>query len=69
MAGNDRPKSFASSFTHASQKSGPPPTMYLGPTRAAPPIGGTPSHQLWTAYSGPVLFTGLTILVLILSFL
>ena len=44
----DRPKSTASTFTHTTETASVKP-------RSEP---ATPAHKTWTAFQGPVLFTG-----------
>lgn len=50
----DRPKSTHSTMSHVTEKTERSTVSYVT-ARATP---ATPAHKSWTAYAGPVLFTG-----------
>ncbi|XP_060591661.1 uncharacterized protein LOC132746427 isoform X2 [Ruditapes philippinarum] len=50
----DRPKSTHSTLSHVTENTERTSTSQIT-ARATP---ATPSHKTWTAYTGPVLFTG-----------
>lgn len=50
----DRPKSTHSTLSHVTEKTEKSSSTHVT-ARATP---ATPAHKTWTAYTGPVLFTG-----------